>query len=956
MAVKEMTRRQGGGARRAPAPPSGAVGDLPLRGRGAEVADLERRISRLSEGRGGVLVVEGAPGAGKSRLLREARAVAETFPVRVLSGTGECDQPGPLFGVLLRTLASGGRTVIDVDVLRTLSDTAEQWFWLFRALQDQLERAALDRPLLVVLEDLQWCDAGTLLALRTLPPRLSSRAILWLVSVRTGSPDADVRATVSRLSDTGARTMRLGPLPEDAVARIARDLLDAEPGEDVLDAVRRAEGGPLLVTEIVRGLLDEGAVTRTGGVARLTGRHAPIHSYVTAQRLLGHLSPLAREVLRHSSVLGRELEAGRLADLTGYAIAEVVAALQEAVDADLVRPTDPLLFRHAIVHEAIRGTVPASLRRTLRERAAELSLAQGAPIGQVALAMAESAEPGDGGTAALLRRAVAELAHVSPDAAAPVARRAVAFAPAGSVERAVAVADALPLLARIGRGGEGRMLAETVLGGPLPAAVEARVRLGAANSAMQGAFDEVLRHSRAGTELGGVPDGLRTPLMALRCLATLLTGDAPAAERLAVPSTEIALRTGNDAALALLGTAASLARALRLDFTGAEHRAAEAVASAADSSAADGSALFVPAVWRASLHGLIGRVEEGLRETAEGVAAARRPGRGQGLNLWLSTRARLLLAAGRPAEARAEAEAALAMTEESGAGDAVSFDALSVIGRVGALTGDASAVQRAVAHGERMFAIGTGPMRRAGARLAAQMADAAGDPSRACALLDEAAAGDGAPTTRAFPDDPANDPSFVRMSLRGGRSDHAAAVVAEAERRAALNPDVPLFAAVAAHARGLLNEDVESVRRAVEILHRIPCPLPLASALEDAGRLLLEPDRDAARGHLAQAEGIHSRMGAENEAARVRSRLRAAGHRGRAKRRGTARGWHALTPAEQRVASLVAEGATNRQAAEKLFLSPATVGTHVMHIYRKLGVNSRVELARVYLECREAVG
>lgn len=856
MAVQEMTRRRCGGAGHAPVPLPGTVDEHPqrdggaaealLHGRDAELKALAGRISRLSEGHGGVLLIEGDAGAGKSRFAREARTIAEAFPIRVLSATGDRNRQGVPFGALIEALVSDGRPVLERGLLQTLAESAEQGFWLLRAMQVQLERAASDRPLLVVIDDLHWCDAGTLLVLRTLPARSSSHPILWLVTVRTGPPGADVRATVSSLADSGAQTMRLARLPDDVVASMAHDL-----------------------------------------------------SHASVQRQLGRLSPAAQEVLRSAAVLGRDLEAGRLADLGGHTIAEIVAALQEAIDADLVRPTDPLRFRNDIVREAIRGTVPASQRRTLRKRAADLSLAQGAPIGQVALAMAETAEPGDPEAAALLRRALTQLAQVSPDIAAPIARQAVALAPAGSAERADAVADAIPLLARIGRCGEGRALAEAVLDGPLPAAVEARVRLGAAMSAMSGSFAEVLRHSRSGTGLDGVPDDLRAPLTALRCLATLVTGDAPAAERLLAPSTETALRAGDHAALALLRTTDSWARALRLDFAAAERLAAEAVASVPDS-----SEVFFPAVWRASLHGMTGRLEEGLHETADGVAASRRPGHAQGLNLWLAAGARLLLAAGRLAEARAEAEAALA---EPGVGDATSFDPLTVIERVGALTGDPAALESADASKTAIKAGACGP-----------------------------------------PVWPADDPALVRTALRTGRTGDASAVVTTAERRAALNPDVPFFAAIAAHARGLLNEDAEAVRRAIEILDQTSGPLSLASALEDAGRMLLESDRDAAIRHLTQAESIYARTGAENEVARVRRRLGPAGRR--TKRRPPAQGWDALTPAEHRVASLVAGGATNRQAAEQLFLSPATVGTHVMNVFRKLGVNSRVELARVYLE------
>ncbi|GAA3221712.1 ATP-binding protein [Actinocorallia longicatena] len=166
-------------------------------GRAAEIA---ARIRRLGEGRGGILIIEGMPETGKSRLAGEARALAESAGIRVLSGAGERVRRTVPFGALRRALESGTGSVADAGIVRTLSESADQRFWLFPALGDQLRRASLEAPLLVIVDELQWCDTGTLLALRALAPRLSSDAILWLIVVRAGVPGPAVRATVGHLA------------------------------------------------------------------------------------------------------------------------------------------------------------------------------------------------------------------------------------------------------------------------------------------------------------------------------------------------------------------------------------------------------------------------------------------------------------------------------------------------------------------------------------------------------------------------------------------------------------------------------------------------------------------------------------------------------------------------------------------------------------------------------------
>ncbi|HLB18968.1 MAG TPA: helix-turn-helix transcriptional regulator, partial [Gaiellaceae bacterium] len=129
---------------------------------------------------------------------------------------------------------------------------------------------------------------------------------------------------------------------------------------------------------------------------------------------------------------------------------------------------------------------------------------------------------------------------------------------------------------------------------------------------------------------------------------------------------------------------------------------------------------------------------------------------------------------------------------------------------------------------------------------------------------------------------------------------------------------------------------------------RTPRRLELAAALEDLGVELIATDREAAIDALGRALALYTELGATWDARRVRSRLREHGVRRRlVAAEPETNGWAALTTAELTVARLVAEGLTNREVAERLFVSPHTVNSHLRHVFAKLGINSRVELARL---------
>jgi DNA-binding NarL/FixJ family response regulator len=158
----------------------------------------------------------------------------------------------------------------------------------------------------------------------------------------------------------------------------------------------------------------------------------------------------------------------------------------------------------------------------------------------------------------------------------------------------------------------------------------------------------------------------------------------------------------------------------------------------------------------------------------------------------------------------------------------------------------------------------------------------------------------------------------------------------------------PCWHAFAAQARGLLGDDVELLLEAVSGFRQSLRPLYLAPALEDAADALARTGRaEEARPLAFEAIELYEAADAVTDAALARRRLRAAGlPLGARGRRARARsGWESLSESELRVVRLVAEGLTNREIADRLFLSRDTVHSHVSNALRKLALRSRVELA-----------
>ncbi|MEV7981604.1 AAA family ATPase [Streptomyces sp. NPDC086519] len=920
-----------------------------MRGREKELDFVGARFDALAQGRGGIVCVEGAPGSGKSRLLAEAQAVAVLRGLEVFRGGADPDGQFVPLGPLLDGLLTGSEPLFDVDRLRDLAAAPEQRFWLLQELQDRLEQAALNTPLIIILDDVQWLDDVTLLALRTLSARLSSHAILWLVAVRSNTTAPGVRTTLARLEQAGAHRLRLGPLPDTAVAQITEDVLGAAPDPGTLRVARRAEGVPLLLVELLRGLRDEHAVIVENEVARLKGGRLPARFQTSVRERLDQLSEPTREIVQTASAVGRTVTIGLLAELLGKPTAALIAPVEEALNSHLLVERDErLLFRHDLIREAVEGSLPGSVRRALRCHAADVLVARGAPVTEAAALLVDSAEPGDRKAVELLRAAAAELATSAPSSAVELSRQALELTAEQAPDRPEIMAETMLLLWQTGQAAQARALAATALPGSMPPEAEARVRLGMARVSSQYDFTEAARQARTGAALPGIPSSLRAQLLALRCLNLSMVGDFEATAEAVADTLAAAADAQDRVAQATAIAVDSVVQFYRMDFNRAFEGADQGAAWAAEVGIEH--SLWVPeALWKAFLLNAAGRPDAALAESEAGIRETQRQGQAAAMGMWMMNRSRVLLDAGRLEDARAEAEAASAMADELGMGNFADATLLYTLVRVALHMNDLKAARAYTAEVKRMLNDPAILVRNVGSWLLALVADAEDDPGRAMTLLDESfGTFDVEGPSLASPDDPADAPGFVRMALRAGAPERAAAAVAVAELRAARNPEFPVLAAAAAHARGLLDNDLVLLLRSVELYDGIPRLLPRASALEDTGRKLAARRTVDAVPHLDQALDLYTRAGAERDAARVRRRLRALGApRRRTTSTGSVKVWPELTVSEVAVIRLVAQGLTNRQAAERLAISPHTVSSHLRHAFHKLDITSRVELARL---------
>ena len=262
----------------------------PIRGRADELKLIGALVTAVARGSGGVLVIEGPPGIGKSRLLTEVLALAEKAGVRALFGEAfEYQQTVPFFSLFMATL-NADPPVGDAEALRQLGGSADLRYWVVHDLADAIHAAAAQTPLVIVLEDIHWADNGTLLALRSLAVR-PDVAVLWVVTARTGAGGAAVQETLSVLQRANATFLRLAAMTPDAVADMVQDAVRAKADASLLSLAAKAHGNPFLVSELVGGLGEE---DRLDCLRRACGGHRICAAAAAGRRYAAATGPALR--------------------------------------------------------------------------------------------------------------------------------------------------------------------------------------------------------------------------------------------------------------------------------------------------------------------------------------------------------------------------------------------------------------------------------------------------------------------------------------------------------------------------------------------------------------------------------------------------------------------------------------------------------------------------------------
>jgi len=777
-----------------------------------------------------------------------------------------------------------------------------------------LERAALESPLLISIDDAHWADGGTAAAIRALPMRLMGLPIAWVIALRPPRESTPLVHALEQLRRNGAHTIVLGPLDDDAVMQLATDMLAARPDQSILEQLAEGDGNPFLVVETLLGLQEENRIRLVDGHAELIDTQLPRRVQVKMRERLGRLSDEASDAVTVAASLGRAFTFDELARTLGRPASDLLAPVGELLEANLlVERNERLAFWHDITREAVRNSVPVTARRALDRQAAGVLLEAGALPVEVAVQLAASAEPGDEVAIETLLDAAKALITTDPDTAAQFGQRALEIAPAHHPRLGEIVGTTAIALHIVGNSEEAMAFADHALRETLPALQEAEVRLSIAG--MFAISPEIrISAGRLALNLPDLPATMRARHLA--CLFhNIVTAGRIEESRAVREETRTAVASTDDARASFTLRVAESALEYaddRFDLS------LELITSAYRDGifAGDDQRLRLAHMWHGELLSVADRYEEAFAIAADGLAAAQRDRQGWAYQMFETWHGRMLLRAGRLSEARAVLDGRFALEDGTHAAAVLDAAGIVALGRLAIHTGDTRQARRLGDIAQVMLERGTPAVRRHAGWLLALFAMAEGDAEAARGWIRAPTDPDGRAILPRFPLDIGDEVVLARIALAAQDDELARLALHNSRRRSELNPGAGSIAATAAHVRGLLEPSQADLGEAVELFERTPGRLELAAALEDLGVELIATDRERAIDGLGRSLALYTELGATWDARRVRSRLRELGVRRRlVTAEPETNGWAALTTSELTVTRLVAEGLTNREVA-----------------------------------------
>jgi DNA-binding CsgD family transcriptional regulator len=907
---------------------------LSLLERERELATIGQLLEDVEAGEGAWLLIDGPAGIGKSALLRAGASLARDRGWQILSATAHELAPRVALvvarGLLGSDFADGAPGEEDAAAAP-------------QAISARLVRIVLDaataHPLLLEIDDMQWCDPASLRWLAMLAANLWQAPVLLVTAARTGGkPDSpELAELLGRRADA---IVRPAPLSPTASAQLLARRLGREPENELGDACHRTTGGnPYLLQTLADALRQSGPARAHDALqwVRDVGARALARSVAARLDALNADSRALVEAAAVVGDLGDVAEVGALVGLDSERASDAAALLAAA---DFFDTPSVAALAHPLVATTIQRSLPASRRAALKRGAARRLAARGELEEAAARLVELPPEGSDDAVTILARAATLARGHGAPDLAAVLLRRALAEQPGGNRERelqeqlgetllSVGDPQAVPVLAdALERARDAPGPEHAVLATRLALALMLALRVQEAVSVL----DEHAQRLRA-----------KHPAAAEELEAQMLY----------FSSFDARLRRARAARLGELGEQRGMselayrARLLGLaDLSlGACEPAAKTIALVQRSLAGGLLLSRMPAACNAAATNLIQLGETSLarEHLQDAMSAARRRGDTVLLTTGLSLHGEARRVEG--ALVAAEIDMRTALELAGGRDVGVPFmicGLLEVLVERGAVAEAGQQLRHAGLEGELPDLVSRALILYA----RGGMYHAAGAAWRG--LEDVLLAGE---ALRRFEvDSPAAVPwrsraasIMLELGEPGSARELAAEEVELAQRIGAskvLGPALRVRGLVLGGERGC-----EDLKRAVAVLEPSSARLEYARALTDLGEALRARDQfTAARQHLHAAVELATELGGTVLAARAGEALQRAGGRARGSRGDG--GPAALTPSERRVASLAAQGLTNREIADTLVLSTKTVETHLSSAFRKLGIKARSELDR----------